>query len=540
MSKIAPLHLTNPSSTTLLSLPSLRPIPIGKGIPIAVAAAAHAQAGLGRTGPVLGFCIADGPETACDVAQQGGYTITHSLRRFSLDPFLSSSSVRRRQGKWSHRGCGGGGAAASGASSLLQLPPVRSSCSASHLSPNPRRSPLFPGGNHAAASRNSLLPRSLIIYFGVLSNVFGYWILSLEKMRTAIPHTPNDEEMESNTKASIPVISLCRICRRKKYKIHDAGDLQQENMFSVLNFDGGNAYEQIIEATENFSEKYCIGAGGYVSVYVAKLSNGKNFAVKKINATENGRLINEQMFYREIEATMQIRHKNIVKVFGYCCTARDKFIVYEYMKGGNLLTALKSYRSASKLDWKRRLCIAQDVAHALSYLHHDCSDPIVHRDVTTKNILLDLEFRACLSDFGIAKILDADGSGHTRLAGTKGYFAPELAYTTKVTEKCDVYSFGVVVLELLMGSHPGDFVSSISCPSKKSTPMKDLLDTRLPPPEGEVASEIFGLITVAIQCLHPNPSTRPTMPSAIHLFSKFARAVDLDYLHADIMEFCLL
>uniref|UniRef100_A0A0D3EMU2 non-specific serine/threonine protein kinase n=2 Tax=Oryza barthii TaxID=65489 RepID=A0A0D3EMU2_9ORYZ len=483
MSKIAPLHLTNPSSTPLLSLPSLRPIPIGKGIPIAVAAAAHAQAGLGRTGPVLGFCIADGPETACDVAQQGGYTVTHSLRRFSLDPFLSSSSVRRRQGKWSHRGCGGGGAAASGASSLLPLPPVRSSCSASHLSPNPRRSPLFPGGNHAAASR---------------------------------------------------------ICRRKKYKIHDAGDLQQENMFSVLNFDGGNAYEQIIEATENFSEKYCIGAGGYVSVYVAKLSNGKNFAVKKINATENGRLINEQMFYREIEATMQIRHKNIVKVFGYCCTARDKFIVYEYMKGGNLLTALKSYRSASELDWKRRLCIAQDVAHALSYLHHDCSDPIVHRDVTTKNILLDLEFRACLSDFGIAKILDADGSGHTRLAGTKGYLAPELAYTTKVTEKCDIYSFGVVVLELLMGSHPGDFVSSISCPSKKSTPMKDLLDTRLPPPEGEVASEIFGLITVAIQCLHPNPSTRPTMPSAIHLFSKFSRAVDLDYLHADIMEFCLL
>lgn len=91
-----------------------------------------------------------------------------------------------------------------------------------------------------------------------------------------------------------------------------------------------------------------------------------------------------------------------------------------------------------------------------------------------------------------------------------------------------------------MGSHPGDFVSSISCPSKKSTPMKDLLDTRLPPPEGEVASEIFGLITVAIQCLHPNPSTRPTMPSTIHLFSKFSRAVDLDYLHADIMEFCLL
>uniref|UniRef100_J3KZ08 non-specific serine/threonine protein kinase n=1 Tax=Oryza brachyantha TaxID=4533 RepID=J3KZ08_ORYBR len=337
------------------------------------------------------------------------------------------------------------------------------------------------------------------------------------------------------------LISLWILCRRKKYKMHDVpGDLQQGNVFSIWNYDGGNAYERIIEVTENFSEKYCIGAGGHGSVYVAKFSASEIFAVKKIHITEDDHLINEQMFYREIEAMLQIRHRNIVKIFGYCSTERDKFIVYEYMNGGSLSSVLKSYRSASKLDWMQRLCIAQDVAHALSYLHHDCSDPIVHRDVTANNILLDLEFRACLSDFGIAKILGADGSNNTRLAGTKGYLAPELAYTTRVTEKCDVYSFGVVVLELLMGSHPGDFVLSISCPSKKRTPMKDLLDPRLPLPEGEVAREVFGLILAALQCLRPNPSTRPTMQSAIHMFSNVAGTVDLDYLHADIPKFFLL
>ncbi|KAL5228107.1 hypothetical protein ABZP36_016372 [Zizania latifolia] len=333
------------------------------------------------------------------------------------------------------------------------------------------------------------------------------------------------------------VISLSR---RKKSKVDVAkGDLQHENVISIWNFDGGDVYKQIIEATENFSEKYCIGAGGHGSVYAAELSTGEKFAIKKIHIAEDDHFRNEQMFYHEIETTMQIRHRNIVRFLGYCSTARDRFIIYEYMNGGNLFTALKSSRNACELDWNCRLCIAWDVAHALSYLHHDCSDPIVHRDVTTNNILLDLEFRACLSDFGIAEILGVDRSNHTRLVGTKGYLAPELAYTTRVTEKCDVYSFGVVVLELFMGSHPGDFISSISCPTKKSTPMKDLLDTRLPLPEGEIAKQIFGLITVALQCLDPNPSTRPTMRSAIQKFSTIAGTVDLDYLHTDIMEICL-
>ncbi|CAO2207966.1 unnamed protein product [Urochloa humidicola] len=112
----------------------------------------------------------------------------------------------------------------------------------------------------------------------------------------------------------------------------------------------------------------------------------------------------------------------------------------------------------------------------------------------------------------------------------------ELAYMTRVTEKCDVYSFGVVVLELFMGSHPGDFLSTLLCTTKKRASLKDLLDTRLPLPEGEVAREIFVLFKVALQCLDPKPGTRPTMLSAIQKLSAGPTGGDFDCLHTDIMD----
>lgn len=178
-----------------------------------------------------------------------------------------------------------------------------------------------------------------------------------------------------------------------------------------------------MEATENFDEKYCIGRGGHGRG--ASLQSGEIFAVKKIWKTEDESLINEELFSRELEALVQIRHRNIVKLYGYCSSDQDKFLVYEYMERGSLSTILMTGRSAVGLDWNKRLGIAKDVAHALSYLHHDCSTPIVHRDITSNNILIDMEFRACISDFGLAKILSFDASGSTsRLAGTTGYLAP--------------------------------------------------------------------------------------------------------------------
>ncbi|KAJ1283456.1 hypothetical protein BS78_03G129600 [Paspalum vaginatum] len=333
---------------------------------------------------------------------------------------------------------------------------------------------------------------------------------------------------------------LIYLCQRKKSKVrNNANEVirLQGNLFSVWNFDGGDVYKQIVEATENFDEQYCIGRGGHGSVYEAALPTGEIFAVKKIQKTEDETLQLEELFSREIEALVQIRHRNIVKLYGYCSSDQDKFLVSEYMERGSLSSVLMDYGSAVELDWSKRLDTAKDVAHALSYLHNDCSTPIVHRDITSNNILIDMEFRACVSDFGLAKILSFDASSCTRLAGTTGYLAPELAYMTRVTEKCDVYSFGVVVFELFMGSHPGDLLSAPFCTANKRASLADLLDARLPLPEGEAAKDIFVLLTVALQCLDPDPANRPTMQSAIKKLSAVPTSTaDFDYLHTDIMD----
>uniref|UniRef100_A0A0D3F6A3 non-specific serine/threonine protein kinase n=1 Tax=Oryza barthii TaxID=65489 RepID=A0A0D3F6A3_9ORYZ len=265
---------------------------------------------------------------------------------------------------------------------------------------------------------------------------------------------------------SVLFITALVTWQRRKMKSEEQSENGAGNtkVFSVWNFDGGDVYKQIFEATENFNGTHCIGMGGNGSVYRAQLPTGEIFAVKKIHMTEDDELI----FKREVDALMSIRHRNIVKLFGYCSAVHVKFLVYEYMDRGSLSRYLENHNTAIELDWMRRINIVKDVDNALSYIHHDCFAPIVHRDITSNNILLDLEFRACISDFGIAKILDVEASNCTKLAGTKGYLAPELAYTTRVTEKCDVYSFGVLVFELFMGCHPGDFLLSLSM--AKETP----------------------------------------------------------------------
>ncbi|KAF7068003.1 LOW QUALITY PROTEIN: hypothetical protein CFC21_073803 [Triticum aestivum] len=318
-------------------------------------------------------------------------------------------------------------------------------------------------------------------------------------------------------------------CKRRKRKVECANELQQTKLFAIWNFHGGDMYRQIVDATENFSDAHCIGIGSSGSVYRAQLPTCE-IAVKKIHTIEE-----EELFNREIDALMHIRHRNIVKLFGYCSATKQRFLLYEYMERGSLAASLRTKETAIELDWTRRLNIVQDVAHVLSYMRHDCFAPIVHRDITSNNILLDLEFRACISDFGVAKILDVDGSNCTRLAGTKGYLAPELAYTTRVTEKCDIYSFGVLVLELFMGHHPGDFLSSLSSMDKKSTIPKYLLDTRLPLPKAEIANEIFKVIAIAVRCIEPDPLHRPTMQDAIKVFSADEGASNLDYLHTEII-----
>ncbi|XP_057992647.1 MDIS1-interacting receptor like kinase 2-like [Hevea brasiliensis] len=147
-------------------------------------------------------------------------------------------------------------------------------------------------------------------------------------------------------------------------------------------------------------------------------------------------------------------------------------------------------------------------------MHHDCSPPMIHRDISSNNILLDSEFEAHVSDFGTARLLMLDSSNWTSFAGTIGYTAPELAYTMAVNEKCDIYSFGVVTLEILMGKHPGDVASSLSSsppPIERQTLFKEVIDQCLPTPKNKDAEGVIHVAKLALACLSANPQSRPTM-----------------------------
>ncbi|KAL3740850.1 hypothetical protein ACJRO7_022039 [Eucalyptus globulus] len=300
--------------------------------------------------------------------------------------------------------------------------------------------------------------------------------------------------------------------RTKCASVRIAG-LNSRNVFSVLNYDGKVVYKDIVKATEGFDDKYCIGEGGSGRVYRALLPTGHALAVKKIKSSEGDEI--EQItasFINEIRLLTAIRHRNIVKFYGFCSSRPHKFLVYDLIERGSLASTLNNGGEAAQLDWRRRAEIVRDIARALCYMH-DCTPPVIHRDISSRNILLNTEYKAFLSDFGISRILKPDSSNWTAVAGTYGYVAPELAYTMSLTEKCDVYSFGVLVLEVTIGKHPAELgISLNSLQSEQSVELEDLLDARLPPPADQITmNEVKAIVKQARSCIDVDPNRRPTM-----------------------------
>ncbi|CAL2270369.1 unnamed protein product [Prunus armeniaca] len=320
--------------------------------------------------------------------------------------------------------------------------------------------------------------------------------------------------------------------RKKKHQDTKQNHMHGEISFSVLNFDGKSMYEEIIRATEDFDSIYCIGKGGHGSVYRVNLSSGDVVAVKKFHLLWDGETEFQKEFLNEVRALSEIRHRNIMKLYGFCAHKRHLFLVYEYLERGSLAIMLSKDEEATKLGWSKRVNIVKGLAHALSYMHHDCLPPIVHRDISSKNILLDSEYEACVSDFGTAKFLNPYSTNWTATAGTYGYMAPELAYTMEVNEKSDVYSFGVVTLEIIMGSHPGDVFSSLSSGASSSSssaspapemPISEVLDQRISPPTKQEAGEVVSLVKIAFASLNPSSQCRPTMKKVSQLLSSTQR-----------------
>ncbi|GMP49943.1 hypothetical protein CsSME_00016750 [Camellia sinensis var. sinensis] len=318
---------------------------------------------------------------------------------------------------------------------------------------------------------------------------------------------------------SIPIIVFhaflafaCFRCRKAQKNKIEAKAMKNGDICSIWNYDGRIAYEDIVKATDNFDIRHCIGTGGYGSVYKAQLPSSKVIALKKLHRLEAEEPAFDKSFRNEVQMLTNVRHRNIIKLYGFCLNNKCMFLVYEYMERGSLFCFLRADEEAVELGWTLRVNIVKAIAHALSYLHHDCNPPIVHRDISSNNILLNSKLEAFVSDFGTARLLHPDSSNQTIIAGTYGYIAPELAYTMVVTEKSDAYSFGVVALETIMGRHPGELLSSLESLSAQNIMLTNVLDPRLLPPTNPiVVGNIVLVARMAIACLRSEPRSRPTM-----------------------------
>ncbi|CAA2983567.1 MDIS1-interacting receptor like kinase 2-like [Olea europaea subsp. europaea] len=272
---------------------------------------------------------------------------------------------------------------------------------------------------------------------------------------------------------------------------------EDDVLLTVLN--GKLTYKDILEATNEFDAAFCIGEGGCGRVYKAQLSSKKTIEGKRLHSSSKmvtvvvkrlhstSKMANFNAFLSEIRALIEIRHRNIVKLYGFCSNDRNSLLVYEYLDGGSLVKTLSIDEEAKKLDWPKRIHIVKGVAHALSYMHHSCSSPLVHRDISSNNIFCSL-------------------------VSTYGYFAPaKLACTMKVIEKCDVYSFGVLALEVIKGKHPGEYIQYLTTSSHGDLRLADLLDPCILYPTREEETILMSIVKLAIDCLHSNPQYRPTM-----------------------------
>ncbi|THG04394.1 hypothetical protein TEA_029242 [Camellia sinensis var. sinensis] len=298
-------------------------------------------------------------------------------------------------------------------------------------------------------------------------------------------------------------------------------------------------FAELKSATRGFRRALIIGEGGFGCVYrgVVRVSDKDNcpdskmdVAIKQLN--RNGFQacpFGHKEWINEVNLLGVVKHPNLVKLVGYCAEDDERgiqrLLVYELMRNKSLEDHLLA-RVASPLPWMARLKIAQDAARGLAYLHEEMDFQLIFRDFKTSNILLDEEFNAKLSDFGLARQGPAAGLSHisTAVVGTVGYAAPEYVHTGRLTAKSDVWSFGVVLYELITGRRALErnlprseqklleWVRPYVSDSKK---FRLILDPRL---EGQYCiKSAQKLAALANKCLMKQPKSRPKMSDVVEM-----------------------
>ncbi|BAS92849.1 proline-rich receptor-like protein kinase PERK1 [Oryza sativa Japonica Group] len=295
-------------------------------------------------------------------------------------------------------------------------------------------------------------------------------------------------------------------------------------------------YEELLRATDGFSDANLLGQGGFGYVHRGVLPTGKEIAVKQLKV---GSGQGEREFQAEVEIISRVHHKHLVSLVGYCISGGKRLLVYEFVPNNTLEFHLHG-KGRPTMEWPTRLKIALGAAKGLAYLHEDCHPKIIHRDIKASNILLDFKFESKVADFGLAKFT-SDNNTHvsTRVMGTFGYLAPEYASSGKLTEKSDVFSYGVMLLELITGRRPVDtsqtymddslvdWARPLLMQALENGNYEELVDPRLG--KDFNPNEMARMIACAAACVRHSARRRPRM-------SQVVRALEGDVSLEDLNE----
>ncbi|KAB1214366.1 U-box domain-containing protein 33 [Morella rubra] len=291
---------------------------------------------------------------------------------------------------------------------------------------------------------------------------------------------------------------------REKLKQAPVRQMSQFSEFSL---------SEIEEATQSFDESLKIGQGGYGNIYKGLLHQTE-VAIKTLQPNSSQGTSEFQM---EVHVLSQLRHPNLVKLFGYCPEVFA--LIYEYLPNGSLEDRLRCRDNNPPLSWKTRIRIATELCSVLVYLHSSKPHGIVHGDLKPSNILLDANFISKLSDFGICRMLQygRDSSNNATLShitvpkGTVPYIDPDFFQTGVLTTKADVYSFGIILLQLLTGRPPFSLSNDV-----KQALEAGNLEALLDPLAGDwPIVHAQKLARLGLKCCDVNRKSRPDLGSDV-------------------------
>ncbi|KAJ7949264.1 Receptor-like kinase [Quillaja saponaria] len=292
---------------------------------------------------------------------------------------------------------------------------------------------------------------------------------------------------------------------------------------------------ELTAATKNFSPDLIIGAGRYSLVYKGRVSNGIVVAVKKLKSNEFQGL---REFRVEMETLGKLHHRNILPLVGYC-ESDYRLLVFKFMERGNLDQWLHDTSSVGNekfsywwfpLSWETRIRIVRGVANGLSYLH-GLKKPIVHRNISASNILLDYKFEAQIAHFELARRIQSscsDSNISTEVAGTMGYLPPEYEGYSVATVKGDVYSFGILMMEIATGHQPDSEwqmngkmigIADWAIEMVVQNSQMQMVDPNIAR-KGLMEASVVKYFRIACMCITESPRKRPVMTKIVHLLNQ--------------------